>query len=75
MGIPRELKLTLQQRRFFELRFNRGLKQREIASTLGIGRPAVSRREGRIRDRFVAAGFPEPIAPGRKLFAIFSSSL
>src|SRR5207245_7979496 len=38
-----------------------------IAELLGIRQPAVSRREQRIRDRFVTAGLPEPVAPGRLL--------
>lgn len=67
MLIPASVRLTPMMRRFVELRFDEGLTQREIACPLKIKQPAVSRREARIRDRFAAAGEPEPDVPGRGL--------
>jgi transcriptional regulator with XRE-family HTH domain len=60
---------------FFDLRFNRGWTQRQVACEYRIGQPAVSRRERRIRDRFVRAGLPEPVPAGRQLFSVSVSSL
>jgi transcriptional regulator with XRE-family HTH domain len=60
--------------RLYELRFDRGLTQQSIGELLGIGQPAVSRRESRLKRRFVAAGLPEPIAPGRNLFDVTATS-
>jgi hypothetical protein len=74
MSIPNELKPTPMMQHFFDLRFNRGLKQREIATLLRIGQPAVSRREQRIVDRFFHAGLPEPVPPGRNLFVASTHS-
>ena len=60
---------------FYQQRFVRGLRQREIASMLRVGVPAISKRERRIRQRFAAAGLPEPLVTGRRLFRVTCRSL
>jgi hypothetical protein len=60
--------LTANQRRTYFDYFERGYNAREIAEMEGISRAAITRRVGRIRDRFRAVGLPEPshIAEGRR---------
>ncbi len=77
--------LSAQDRRLIELRFERGLSQREAAQELGIGRQRVRTRERQLRhnllvhlreqgeaglvDGVVGVGVPVLLAEGLRLFA------